>query len=176
MSLSTTVVVLNVLQGTGLVAIENAYPIRDDIKTRGGTFLREGCGQILPKNVWVIRSPAEDQARNVAKELKRSSRKKGFAAKVSLCIGCWLCDPLAVLRLYCSRLPRSHLLHAVCRMYVCACLARSMYLRAPFVMKCFIHLPARGSRPVEVGCCNPLRNCMGMVRRLWGGLCRFRRV
>ena len=45
-SLSSKVVVFNVLQGTGLVTAENAFPVREELKKRGGTFLQEGCGQV----------------------------------------------------------------------------------------------------------------------------------
>ena len=52
----STVVVFNVLQGTGLITIENTFPVRDELKNRGGKFWREGCGQMLKKNVWIIRT------------------------------------------------------------------------------------------------------------------------
>ena len=45
-SFSSTVGVFNLLQGTGLVAAENAFPVRGELNKRGGTFLQEGCGQV----------------------------------------------------------------------------------------------------------------------------------
>ena len=46
-SSSSTVVVSNVRQGTGLVAAENAFSVREELKKRGATFLGEGCGQVM---------------------------------------------------------------------------------------------------------------------------------
>lgn len=87
-SSSSSVVVYNVLQGTGLVSIENAYPVRDEIKKRGGKFLRDGCGEILQQNVWIIRTPSEDHARTTAKALKKHPRAQGHSAKVRMKFGC----------------------------------------------------------------------------------------
>lgn len=67
-------------QNTGVITVQRGFPIIRDIKGHHGTFRGDGVGDI---KWWIINCENDNEARHVAKFLKKKARKSGHKAYVS---------------------------------------------------------------------------------------------
>lgn len=75
-------VAFNVLQGTGVIVIENGYAVRAAAKYFGGKFYASGVGEVIKDKSWVISTQNEDTARKAVKALKKVARGIDLKAQV----------------------------------------------------------------------------------------------
>ncbi|CAN0429795.1 unnamed protein product, partial [Ectocarpus sp. 12 AP-2014] len=71
------------LLGTGIILVQNGYHFRQLLSQHRGIFERDGVGSIIPPKSWVIKTPSDQSARNLAKELRAKTKdRQGFCEKV----------------------------------------------------------------------------------------------
>jgi len=66
----------NVLNNTGILYIENGYPVRDLLKKNSAFFCPAGVSTVIPPKCWLIKRDDDSSIRAIAvqlrKEIKRS--------------------------------------------------------------------------------------------------------